>query len=521
MKRKYTDEQINYVIESVKSGSTVTAATIEMCKKFDIPYKESIGRNFRNKLQKKEVTKNVKLIEDTEVFKKAQAKKFDKKKKRFIISWAQNATPVHKQFLKNIEAYAETINASIHIIAGRYKNPTSRFPDLKDDYWADEVLPYLDANRHNIHPYLAVLSDVKVQPTASTPLTGFNGLTGLESCVIGHPRVHLKSLPVLDGYPHKLLLTTGAVTVENYTDSKSGKQGEFHHQLACVVVELDKEQFYVRQVTADVDGNFYDLKYRVKDGVVSDNIEGAEVVVLGDLHISEECPLTVESSFDLLEKMQPKHVILHDVFNGHSISHHERKDPFQLLWREENETWSLQKEIDTMKHWFTTNDQYNYVVVRSNHCDFVDRWLIGEDWRKTSNKALYLQYANVMAEGRAPKGIVPYILDNEFSEYVQTLAIDESFRVLDWELGIHGHLGNNGSRGSAIQFKNLNTKNITAHTHTPHREDGHLCVGTLTKLRVGYNKGASSWMNSNVIIYPDGKASHIHILKGKYTTFYK
>jgi len=83
---------------------------------------------------------------------------------------------------------------------------------------------------------------------------------------------------------------------------------------------------------------------------------------------------------------------------------------------------------------------------------------------------------------------------------------------------VHGHIGANGSRGGVIQFKNLNTKNITGHTHSPCREDGHSSVGTLTHLRVGYNKGASSWMNTNVVIYPNGKSQHVHIINNKYTT---
>jgi hypothetical protein len=88
------------------------------------------------------------------------------------------------------------------------------------------------------------------------------------------------------------------------------------------------------------------------------------------------------------------------------------------------------------------------------------------------------------------------------------------------ECGVHGHIGTNGSRGSAIQFKDMNTKNITGHTHSPLRIDGHVCVGTLTHLRVGYNKGLSSWGHANAIIYPNGKMQLVIINKDtyKYTT---
>ena len=92
--------------------------------------------------------------------------------------------------------------------------------------------------------------------------------------------------------------------------------------------------------------------------------------------------------------------------------------------------------------------------------------------------------------------------------------------VKNWELGQHGDIGSNGSRGSLMQFRQLNTKIVVGHYHTCARKDGALSVGTSTKLRVGYNKGASSWMNSHVIIHTDGRAQHILFIKDKYGVAY-
>lgn len=526
-KQKYTKEQIDFVKDLVEKGSNVTPATIKMCEKFNLPYTESVGRVFRNKMQKRGITNNVSSIEDTDVFKEAQKKKHDKTKKRFIVSWAQSDTPVHKGFLKNIEAYAERIDSEILICAGRYNSPTSlkASKNLKSkeknmkNTWDNSILQYLDANRHNIHKHLVVLSDVKIQPTASNPTSSLNGLTGAESCIIGSPRVHLKSLPVLDGYPNKLLLTTGAVTVENYTDSKIGKLGEFHHQLGFVIVELDGEDFHLRQVTADKKGNFYDLIYRLKDGICSSNEQGVEAIVLGDLHLPCEEKGAVKTSLDFIDKFKPRHVVIHDPIDLGSISHHEKRNPFQLLKRENDGSNSLQKELDYMIEWFRDKTHINFVIPSSNHADFIDRWLQNDDWRKENNKSLYLEFANITAKGLAPKGIVAYLLEKEYSN-IRCLSVDESYKVLDFEISVHGNIGASGSRGSAIQYKNLNVKLITAHTHSSSRTDNHLCAGTLTKLRMGYNIGMSSWIASNVVIYPDGKASHIHIINNKYTTLF-
>ena len=420
--------------------------------------------------------------------------------------------------MKNLVAYSEAIDAGLHIIAGRYSNPTSVFTDKKQDWWAPEVVPYLDANRHNIHKHLMILSDIKVPPTAATPLSGMNGVSGLESCIVGHPRQHLNPLPVLEGYPKKLLASTGAVTVPNYTDSKAGKKGEFHHVLGFAIVELDGERFHLRQVSADTKGNFYDLFKRVKDGEVMDNVEGAEAAVLGDIHIQHNNKEATDVSFGLLDKMKPNHTMIHDIIDCESISHWDMKDPFRMMQKEEEGTDDLRKELNDMIDWIGKRLKYNLVIVRSNHDDFLDRWLRFTDWRKTHNKKLYLFGANILANEKVAqkKGVIPFLIENAFGDKVKTLGTDDSYRVFDWELGMHGHLGASGSRGSHGQFVKMNTKNITGHVHHPFRQDGHISVGTLTDLRVNYTKGPSNWMHSNALIYPDGKAQLIHIVDGKY-----
>ena len=501
----------------------VTRSCILACDELDVEYKDNLRRSFSNRL------KGIGLSEKEEVsdeFLMAQKREFDKGKKRFIVSWAQSDTEVNESLLRNIEVYAEAINASIHIIAGRYKNPTSLYAskNLQDQEkeksicWSKEVLPYLDANRHNIHEYLTIASDVKIQPTASTPLSGLNSLTALDSCIVGHPRLHFESLPVLDGYPNKLLMTTGAVTKPNYTDTKSGKKGEFHHCYGFVIVELDGDIFHVRQVSANDDGSFYDLDVLVDNGELHIH-SGALAVVFGDLHLGETNEEVLSVSFDMAKRLNcTDNIILHDVFNGHSISHHEKNLPFELLKREEDGSNSLKKELSQMIDFFEEYSEYSFIVVKSNHDVFLDRWLSDNDWRKNNNKEIYLRLSNMMIDSHNSKGVIPTYLEECMINNAYCLGINESYVVEGVECGLHGHLGTNGSRGGIIQFKNLNTKTVTGHSHSPRRQDGAVVVGTLTHLRVGYNNGPSSWMNSNAIIYPGGKVQNVHIINNKYTT---
>ena len=331
---KYIGEKLQFVIDTLNNNTlTVTEAVKVMCKKFDIEYSENVRKAISANLSKLNKLKSSINVEDSEALVTARAKKLDKKKQTFLISWAQNNTPVHKNFFKNLLAYKDDLDAGLHIIAGRYNNPTSIWSkkNKEGETWKNEVLPFLDAARHNLHKNLQVLSDVKIPPTGSTPLSGLNSVTGLESCIVGHPRQQVKSLPILVGYPHKLLLSTGSCTVPNYTDSKSGKKGEFHHCIGFIIVEMDGKNFHIRQVSADNDGNFYDLHKRVKDGKVLENTEGAEAAVLGDIHIAHNDKKATEVSFKMLDKMKPKATMIHDIIDCESISHHEENDPFRLM----------------------------------------------------------------------------------------------------------------------------------------------------------------------------------------------
>ena len=467
---------------------------------------------------------------EPEQYVKAKTRVHDGTKKRFIISWAQNNTPVHTGLMKNMEAYADFINADIHIIAGRYRNPTSIWSteQEQDEFWHEEVVKYLDANRHDIHKYVSILSDIKIQPTAVNPMTGLQALSGVNSCVFGSPKVQLEMIPVLEGNKPKMMLTTGAVTKKNYTDSKSGKTGEFHHTFGFVIVEIkDDETFFIRQVTADdKTGNFTDLYYRVEKTQITEVTKFA-AAILGDIHYGHHDQAVLDTTMSLFDRVKPQHVILHDVFDGSSISHHEMKDPFIQYGKEIAGTNDLGKEVDYMLESLKAFEQFdNVVIVRSNHDDFLDRWLKNEDWKKQptyKNSRLYMKMSDMLLEqyGKDPynvKGVIPSIINEKFPKFI-TLGRSASYRVKDWELGQHGDIGSNGSRGSLLQFRKLNTKIVVGHYHSPGRKDGALAVGTSTKLRVGYNRGASSWLQSHVVIHTDGRAQHINFIDGEFTTF--
>ena len=101
----------------------------------------------------------------------------------FVVTAAQNATPVHKGFLKALETYCNSRNAELIAVPLRYKNPTSRWTasQANEEVWDDALTPYLCNERKRLNKNLVVLGDVKTQPTAVNPLTGYEALTHGES----------------------------------------------------------------------------------------------------------------------------------------------------------------------------------------------------------------------------------------------------------------------------------------------------------------------------------------------------
>ncbi len=459
---------------------------------------------------------------EPEQYVKAKSKKIDTNKKIFLITSAQSNTPVNKLLLKNMEAYAKHIGGELLVIPFRYKNPTTTTEDNSDEYWDKEVIPYLNAKRHNLNNNITILADIKVQPTATSPLTSLESLTVNHSSVVGHPRQHLKVLPVLDSDKPKIICSTGCCTISNFSDSKIGRIGSFHHMLGFAIVEIkDKDKFFIRQVSADKNGDFIDLYFTVNGGSVS-RVKNSLALVKGDIHFGNHDEKVLKRSFDeLIPKIKPSKIILHDIFDGYSINPHEEKNFVRQYENEISGKNSLKKEIDNLINWLDSIKHLNLVVVFSNHDDFLTRFVINGDPKKNIKNALeYMEYGKVLLEGKAPNGIIPYIINQKIKN-IKCLGRNESYKIKDWELGIHGMDGVNGSRGSIQQYRRLNSKVITAHAHTAVRMDGALQVGTNTKLRMGYNNGISNWINSDVVISANGKAQHIIYIgpDREFTTF--
>lgn len=524
---------IKNAVANYESGLNITHSVAEACAFTGYKYSDTLRRSFSN------LVEAINLKDNSEPSKKELEDKFfselkqrvpDLTKSTYLVTWAQAETSVHQKAWNAMKQYAKFRDAEIIVQASRYKSPTSlgASKEVEDgekngNLWDEAIREHLCVNRVNLCPNLSVLADVKVQPTAALPLSGLNGFTASESCILPHPKTHLDSMPVLDDYGAKIMTSTGAITVANYTDTKAGKKGEFHHTIGFVIAEVEKDGvFHLRHVMCDEDdGSFYDLWYRVDEFGVSDvrDFENAKYpfAKFGDIHYLSHDEQALATAENIAQILRFENICLEDLCDGKSVNHHEEHNPFVLLEKERLGHNDLYKEMTAAAYYakeLQTLTNAKIHVIASNHNDFIDRWLCNTDWRKSNNKVAYLELSNAVANNLCPKGVFAWFIDKQNFDNVITYGYGDSLRIKDIELGLHGDKGANGARGSIKQFKGLSTKSMTAHGHAPKREDGAVQVGTLTKKRLGYNKGLSSWMHGIGICYPSGKTTHIHIIQG-------
>lgn len=453
-------------------------------------------------------------------------------KRRYIVTAAQNATPVFKPFFDAIQHYCNANDAGLIVIPYRYKNPTSEWNETNESYewWASEVVPHLHDARFNLNDHLTIMADIRVQATATSPLSGLDSMTGSRSGIVGHPRLELKTVATPSHKLPKIMTTTGAVTIENYTDTKAGKKGEFHHTFGAAVVELDGDKFHLRQVSACKDGSFIDLdKEYTSDGVR--DAPQAEALVMGDVHVDFADPKVIAATFSgkdsMFHRLKPKRIVLHDLLDFYSRNHHHNKNPFVNIAKRAASMDVVRAEIDRACQFIDAiPPEAEIVLVPSNHVEAMTRWIAEADWRTDPlNAETYLETALAVVRSIKMTNSGSSMID-PFHYWAQKLlktkdrchflSREDSYEVMGVECNMHGDVGVNGSRGSIKSFSNIGVKSSVGHSHTPGIVGGCYQSGTSTWLRLEYTNGPSSWMQTHIIHYANGKRSLINIIDGAY-----
>lgn len=452
--------------------------------------------------------------------------------RRIVITAAQNATPVNKAFLRSLLTYCAARRAQLIVIPYRYKNPTSMWSEAAehDDWWAPELAPYLMDQRVDLNDNLVLLADIKTQPTATAPLQGFETVTGAKSAIIGHPKLALKTVPTPQSKMAKILTSTGAVTEKNYIESKAGKKAEHHHTFGAAVVELDGKKFHLRQLNAVRDGSFCDLQFEYRGDKVRE--QRVEALVMGDTHAEFVDPAVVKATFEgadsIVATLKPKTLVWHDLHDFYARNHHHRGEVFinfakhhfghNNVRRDLEETFALVDRV--------TPKGVENIFVPSNHPDALARWVKEADPKSDPENAVFWAETFVaMCQGAkmtdtGARTIDPFVYWGR--KMLKTVAQarfpsrDEAVQIQGIDVNHHGDAGANGARGSLKSFTRIGVKSVIGHSHSPGIDEGAYQVGHNSRGGLEYQRGPSSWLPADCIIYGNGKRSLLFIIDGEW-----
>lgn len=453
----------------------------------------------------------------------------------YVIPAAQNATPVHEGFRAAIERYIETRGATLLAIPFRYKNPTSVFPASVEnaEYWHGDIADHLIAEDVELNDNLLLAAGMKIQPTAKRPLSGMETYSSDRSAIFGHTKIELESIATPQNALPKLLATTGAITIDNYTDSKAGKLGEHNHVLGALVVEIENDStFHLRQIVAEPDGSFIDLDTYYTPRTVKP-APRPSVLTCADIHYQQMDPDVERATFGddgIVESLRPRRVVFHDLLDFKSKNHHDASNFFEEFRKYRVGITSVYDEVrSTLAFAKSVAETVDEVaVVESNHDEAFLKWLNDGRGDKDPQNAWFYHatWAGILPEPDDDETEIGHPLRYWYRRWYgdDDLVFLERNRpyVIDGvDHHMHGDVGSNGSKGSALQFNKIGVKNTVGHNHGPAIHGG-VCQVGVTQLRMRYNeRGPSNWLPTHCLQYANGKRTLVTVVGDRWRgTFY-
>ena len=415
--------------------------------------------------------------------------------KKYIVSSIVEGAPINYSFLEAMELYARENNANLILLwmRGVYKGDHFSLSDL------DKVRPYLTSEiRFNTK---LIAKAFLIHPAHKYPVSGLEQYAqDNDSLICASTKQCLELVARPRGKVPHMIHTTGTVSVPKYSKTRVGCIAEQDNKLGALVIEIqDSKNFFVRQVQW-IDNGFVDLGIKYTKST-SEKVS-CEAMVLGDLHLTEEDPIALKNTYTQFDFFKPKNIFIHDVLSNNSINHHEKDNcVFKCTLPERFN--SLDKEFaygkEKLKELKNKANGANIFIVPSNHDDFISKFCNEGMFLKDPRNAVI--GAKCFIELVKHKNPLEVFCNVDGITY---LPKDSTYKIEDWEMAEHGHLGINGSRGSARSFMKSHNKVIIGHSHTPKIIGNVWQVGTLSKLSLSYTTGASSWMHANCVVYKGG-----------------
>ena len=221
-----------------------------------------------------------------------------------------------------------------------------------------------------------------------------------------------------------------------------------------------------------------------------------------------------------MQYTQPEKLFLEDFADGFTVNHHERDDVVRQAQKHEapaelgslrGEAFVAQMELCNIKR--SAPADCELIVTDSNHNDFIDRYIRKGKWIQDSENAVIAAKLFIdMVEHRANAAKALIDKDGKLATWLEA---DKDYFVAGVQMAAHGHQGMNGSKGSPKAMEYAFGNVMSGHTHSPSITHGGMVVGTLSRLRMGYNSGPSNWLHAIGHVWPNGQKMLIFIINGR------
>lgn len=441
--------------------------------------------------------------------------------KTYVITSAQYGSKVNPLFLRSLKLFCKMNNAELVVLPIKYG---SMFEPM--DPALDGKVCYKSTRLNNV----IGLNITHLRPTLVNPLGGMEKFGFELGQIFASPKVALKMVPTPSTDKHKPIMTTGSVTYPYYQLSKTGSVAERDHKFGAVIVDIKDDNTYQFRHVISPDGESFSDAVTMSEYTPTgvESIESTAAVVCGDWHVGHTREsvrrATLLNKDSLIQTVNPDWVVLHDFFDGYSVSHHTDKNTTVRARMAEAGHNSLEKEliknhVELGVFLHQLPKQTNIFMAASNHLDHLDRYLAEARYTKDpiNTRLASSLHAGCIETGRPA---FEYYIDtmSPLNDAAKARVVwggrNEEFNLHGVELGMHGDVGANGARGNAKAYDKFCHGSITGHTHTPNIEGNHYTVGTSTELTLPYTKGLSSWLNTHAVLFNTGQVQLINIIKG-------
>ena len=384
-------------------------------------------------------------------------------KKTYVITTAQKGGKVNHQLYNSMLNYCKENNAEMLILPTNGKT----IDDTRLDKILTENHQVIDS-KYSLNKNIQI-SNFEIRPQQIQPTTGLARFAqGDKSFIFASPKQEIKVIPNSKQDLPKILMTTGAITQPYYKlNTRIGRIAKTDHRYGFIVVDVeDKNIYHYRNVVAKTNGTFIDLGKSYSKNKVK-NVR-PDAMVLGDWHTGETDKKVRAETFNMIEKYNPKRVVLHDIFNNKSISHHSEgrlvekyRDYTQSQLSLDLELKNVAKEIKYFVD--NTSDDTEIIIVKSNHDEGLERYLNETRFiNEPQNALISSKLLTAALEEKDPLkyGIAMFY---DIPDRVKFLRRDQEYKVRGYQLGNHGDIVAKGMRGSVRSKENAFGKSISGH----------------------------------------------------------